>query len=120
MQKTKKTSESIEEKENFKKFKSFLSNRQVQTVSGVFIFLLGIFLAISFVSFFFSWKEDQSLLTEFCQQTRTSSKSIRKNRCFSKLFLYLQRFWNRFFYDSIVAYVDRNLFAFTHQTQKSF
>jgi S-DNA-T family DNA segregation ATPase FtsK/SpoIIIE len=78
MQKTKKTSESIEEKENLRKVKSFLSNRQVQTVSGVFIFLLGVFLAISFVSFFFTWKEDQSLLTEFFNKQEQAQNLLGK------------------------------------------
>ncbi len=78
MQKTKKTSESIEKKEHFTKGEGFLSNRQVQTVTGVFIFLLGVFLAISFVSFFFSWKEDQSLLTEFFNKQEEAQNLLGK------------------------------------------
>jgi S-DNA-T family DNA segregation ATPase FtsK/SpoIIIE len=78
MQKTKKTSESIEEKKYFAKFKGFLNNRQVQTVSGVFLFLFGVFLAIAFVSFFFSWKNDQSLLNEFFNKQEQAQNLLGK------------------------------------------
>ncbi len=49
----------------FKRVSTFFSNRQNQTLLGAFLFLFSIFLTVAFVSFFFSWQEDQSTLTEF-------------------------------------------------------
>ncbi len=48
---------------------AFVNNRQTQTVFGLFIALLGIFLFASFISFFFSWKQDQSTLDSFGDKT---------------------------------------------------
>ena len=45
--------------------KSFFNNRQVQTVLGAFLVFAAIFLVVAFISFFFSWQQDQSTLTEF-------------------------------------------------------
>jgi len=61
-------------KERFVKTKVFFQNRQVQTVLGVFAILFGLFLCISFISFFFSWQDDQSLLNEF-----QNKKEVAKN-----------------------------------------
>lgn len=89
MQKTKTTSESIEKESYLTRFKSFLNNRQVQTVSGVFIFLFGVFLAISFSSFFFSWKDDQSLVTEFFNKQEQAKNLLGKTGAYlSYLFIY--------------------------------
>ena len=65
MKKTKNSKDSNVSKERFSKSKEVLQNRQVQTVAGVFIFLFGICLFIAFVSFIFSWQEDQSTLDQF-------------------------------------------------------
>jgi len=48
---------------------SFLKTKQTQTIFGTFLLLLAVFLAISFLSFFFSWQEDQSTLTQFADKT---------------------------------------------------
>lgn len=73
MKKSKK--EKAIKKERFVKTKAFFNNRQVQTVLGVFIFLFGVFLFISFSSFLFSWQDDQSMLTEF-QDKNVISKNL--------------------------------------------
>ncbi|CAM1340709.1 FtsK/SpoIIIE family DNA translocase [Tenacibaculum amylolyticum] len=43
----------------------FFKNRQTQTILGAFLVLFAVFLCIAFISFFFTWQEDQSILTEF-------------------------------------------------------
>ncbi|WP_420553121.1 DNA translocase FtsK [Tenacibaculum aiptasiae] len=52
----------------FKKVSSFFSNRQNQTITGAFLILFSIFLTVAFISFFFSWQEDQSTLTQFADK----------------------------------------------------
>ncbi|WP_442266114.1 DNA translocase FtsK 4TM domain-containing protein [Tenacibaculum sp. ZS6-P6] len=49
----------------FKQANEFFKNRQTQTILGVFLVLFAIFLCVAFISFFFSWEYDQSILTEF-------------------------------------------------------
>ena len=61
-----------------KEFLVFLKNRQTQTVIGLFFLLLSLFLFISFISFFFSWQEDQSNLTEFTNRNLTSKNLLGK------------------------------------------
>ncbi|WP_028892688.1 DNA translocase FtsK [Tenacibaculum sp. 47A_GOM-205m] len=53
----------------FKRIGSFFSNRQNQTILGFFLLLFSIFLTVAFISFFFSWQEDQSTLTQFADRT---------------------------------------------------
>ncbi|RKF03276.1 S-DNA-T family DNA segregation ATPase FtsK/SpoIIIE [Tenacibaculum lutimaris] len=53
----------------FKRIDSFFSNRQNQTILGFFLLLFSIFLTVAFISFFFSWQEDQSTLTQFADRT---------------------------------------------------
>lgn len=49
----------------FKQISDFLKNRQTQTILGVFLVLFSLFLFVAFISFFFSWEYDQSILNEF-------------------------------------------------------
>tara|TARA_B100000809_G_scaffold63282_1_gene59975 strand:- start:20063 stop:22531 length:2469 start_codon:yes stop_codon:yes gene_type:complete len=89
MRKNKKEKEIIPKKEHFTKTKVFFQNRQVQTVAGVFTFLLGIFLFISFVSFLFTWQEDQSILTEFLNKEVNSKNLLGKiGASISHFFIY--------------------------------
>ncbi len=46
----------------------FLKNRQTQTVLGAFLVLFAVFLCVAFISFFFSWQEDQSTLHNFANR----------------------------------------------------
>lgn len=57
------------QKSIIKRIKSFFSNRQNQTILGFFLILFFIFLTVAFVSFFFSWQEDQSTLNQFANRT---------------------------------------------------
>ncbi|MDY0781448.1 DNA translocase FtsK [Tenacibaculum sp. IB213877] len=72
--KTKKTSN----KSFFKQFSDFFTNRQTQTILGAFLMLFGVFLIIAFISFFFSWQEDQSGLTEFANRSITTKNLLGK------------------------------------------
>ncbi len=65
MAKKKKTITKTARKPIFQGTKSFFKNRQTQTIIGLFIALFAIFLFISFVSFLFSWQQDQSQLSNF-------------------------------------------------------
>jgi len=56
-----KTSKPLQKKEQII---AFVNNRQTQTIAGLFISLFGVFLFTSFISFFFSWRADQSTLTQ--------------------------------------------------------
>jgi len=49
--------------------KSFFNNRQTQTILGAFLIFSAIFLTVAFISFFFSWQQDQSTLSEFYNKT---------------------------------------------------
>lgn len=87
MKKSKK--EKAIKKERFVKTKAFFNNRQVQTVLGVFIFLFGVFLFISFASFLFTWQDDQSLLSEFQDKTLVSKNLLGKiGATISHFFIY--------------------------------
>jgi S-DNA-T family DNA segregation ATPase FtsK/SpoIIIE len=57
---------------------SFLKTKQMQTILGSFLLLFAIFLAISFLSFFFNWQEDQSTLSQFSNKLVTSKNLLGK------------------------------------------
>ena len=48
---------------SFKKITSFLKNKNYQIIFGTTLFLLGVYLFIAFISFFFSWQIDDSLVS---------------------------------------------------------
>ena len=50
-------------------FVNFLKSRQIQTVIGSFLLLFSISLLVAFISFFFNWQEDQSIIHEFSNKT---------------------------------------------------
>ncbi|NJB81791.1 FtsK/SpoIIIE family DNA translocase [Wenyingzhuangia aestuarii] len=60
------------------KIQEFVNNRQTQTVVGLFIALFGVFLFTSFVSFFFSWKQDQSTLSQLGDKTVVAQNLLGK------------------------------------------
>jgi S-DNA-T family DNA segregation ATPase FtsK/SpoIIIE len=71
----KKTKTSTKKKNTrFKAISAFFKSRQTQTIIGVFFILFAIFLSVAFISFFFSWQEDQSIINQF-----TDKNSISKN-----------------------------------------
>jgi len=57
---------------------AFLKNRQTQTIIGVFFMLFALFLAIAFISFFFTWQDDQSALTQLGNKELKSSNLLGK------------------------------------------
>jgi len=65
----------------------FLKSRQTQTVIGSFLILFSLFLFVAFVSFFFSWQEDQSIVSEF------SDKSVQSNNLLGKVGASLSHFF---------------------------
>ncbi len=70
MAKKKTTVQKKQPKQNIsKRVTAFFSNRQNQTLLGAFLFLFSIFLTVAFISFFFSWQEDQSTLTQYYNRT---------------------------------------------------
>jgi len=61
-----------------KRVRIFFSNRQTQTILGAFLGLFAIFLTIAFISFFFSWQEDQSTLLQFADKQVVTKNSLGK------------------------------------------
>lgn len=57
---------------------SSLKSRQAQTILGFFLMLFSLFLCIAFISFFFSWQEDQSALNHLSDKTVKSSNLLGK------------------------------------------
>ncbi len=73
----------------FKQISEFFKSRQTQTISGVFLVLFSIFLCIAFISFFFSWEEDQSILTELSNKQIKAKNLLGKiGSSLSHIFLY--------------------------------
>lgn len=71
----------------FKKITSFLSNKHNQTILGAFLVLFSIFLTVAFISFFFSWQDDQSALSQF------SNKAIPTKNLLGKIGAKLSNFF---------------------------
>ena len=44
---------------------TFFKSRQTQTIIGSFLLLFSLFLLVAFISFFFSWQDDQSVISQF-------------------------------------------------------
>jgi DNA segregation ATPase FtsK/SpoIIIE, S-DNA-T family len=57
---------------------SSLKTRQTQTIIGFFLILFSLFLCIAFISFFFSWQEDQSTLNYLSDKTVKSKNLLGK------------------------------------------
>ena len=67
----------------------FLRNRQFQTVIGSFLILFSLFLFVAFISFFFHWQQDLSIINEF---TNSNAKGVnllgKVGATLSNLFIY--------------------------------
>ncbi len=72
--KSKKSSVLSSKKEAF----SFLKSKQAKTLIATFLVLFSIFLGVAFVSFFFSWQEDQSTLHLFVDKSITTKNLLGK------------------------------------------
>ncbi|APZ47642.1 DNA translocase FtsK [Polaribacter reichenbachii] len=68
---------------------SFLKTRQTQTIFGFFLIIFSLFLCIAFISFFFSWQEDQSVLNKLADKTIKSKNLLGKiGASLSHFFIY--------------------------------
>ncbi|MBV1888130.1 MAG: DNA translocase FtsK [Urechidicola sp.] len=65
MAKKKKPTKPKEKAPRLQKTKALLTNRQTQTIIGLFLTLFAIFLFVAFASFLFNWQIDQSETSEF-------------------------------------------------------
>ncbi len=61
-----------------KRFNNSIKNRKNQVIIGIFFMFLSAFFIITFIDFFFSWQQDQSILTEFTDRTIKSQNQTGK------------------------------------------
>ena len=67
----------------------FLRNRQFQTVIGSFLILFSLFLFVAFISFFFHWQQDLSIINEFTNLNAKGENLLGKvGAILSNLFIY--------------------------------
>ncbi len=71
----------------FAQVKSFFNNGQTQTVLGAFFVCIAICLVVAFISFFFSWQQDQSTISEFY------NKAVKPNNLLGKAGANLSHFF---------------------------
>ena len=72
-----------------KKKSSFKLSRKNKIILGSFLIVLSIALFISFVSYYFTWQEDQSLLTEFKDRNNEAANLLNKfGAAISHFFIY--------------------------------
>ncbi len=71
----KKVNKSSSKKFSFPKFQL---GKQQQIILGVFFMILGLALTISFISYFFTWQADQSILTEFADREEQAQNLLNK------------------------------------------
>ena len=91
MAKKKKTTVKKTKTPRFEGTKSFLKNRQTQTVFGFFLVIFSIFLLVAFVSFLFSWKVDQSELSEFANRSSSVKNLLGKiGHSLSNIYLFIK------------------------------
>lgn len=75
----KKTKASTKKKNTvFRTIRTFFNSRQTQTIIGVFFILFSIFLFVAFVSFFFTWQDDHSIISQFTDQNISSKNWLGK------------------------------------------
>ena len=68
---------------------TFFKSRQTQTVIGSFLILFSLFLLVAFISFFFSWQGDQSIVTQFSDKTVSTENLLGKvGASLSHFFIY--------------------------------
>ncbi|WP_075343234.1 FtsK/SpoIIIE family DNA translocase [Tenacibaculum agarivorans] len=70
-----KKTKKVEKTPTFNQVSEFFKNRQTQTIIGVFLVLFALFLFVAFISFFFSWEEDHSIIGEF-QNKQLKAKNL--------------------------------------------
>ncbi|MDC9722751.1 MAG: DNA translocase FtsK [Urechidicola sp.] len=89
MARKKKSTKATKKEPSFKKTKTFLSNKQTQTIFGLFLTLFAVFLFVAFTSFLFNWEIDQSELSEFFNKDANVHNLLGKlGHIFSVFFIY--------------------------------
>jgi len=89
MAKNKTTSPKTPKKPRFQKTKLFLESRQTQTIFGLFLMAFSIFLFASFISYLFTWQEDQSQIARFTDKAVNVKNLLGKlGASLSNLFIY--------------------------------
>ncbi|NAS30036.1 DNA translocase FtsK [Flavobacteriaceae bacterium R38] len=73
----KKTDKKTTTRKKTKSF-SFTVPKQYQIVFGTMLMLLGIAMFIAFISYFFTWQQDQSLLSDFANRNAEAKNIMRK------------------------------------------
>ena len=91
---------------------SFVLTKQQKIIWGAFLFILGIALFLSFISYFFSWKADHNIIGNF-----TNRENITQNWLnifganIGDLFVY-NGFGGSFLNHCFFAHTDRNFLLF--------
>jgi S-DNA-T family DNA segregation ATPase FtsK/SpoIIIE len=67
--KTKKTTKSTSKIKKPNPVVVFFKSKQTQTVLGSFLILFALFLLVAFISFFFHWQEDQSIVNQMAHKS---------------------------------------------------
>ncbi len=89
MARKKKSTKATKKEPRFQKTKTFLSNKQTQTIFGLFLTLFAVFLFVAFTSFLFNWKVDQSELSQFLNKDSSVHNLLGKfGHIFSVFFIY--------------------------------
>lgn len=89
MARKKKSTKTTKKEPSFQKAKTFLSNKQTQTIFGLFLTLFAVFLFIAFTSFLFNWEIDQSEISEFLNKDAAVNNLLGKfGHIFSVYFIY--------------------------------
>ena len=61
-----------------KKPRSYKLSKQNKIILGSLLILVSIFLTLAFLSFYFNWKDDQSLLSEFGERNEEAKNLLKK------------------------------------------
>ncbi|TMM57084.1 DNA translocase FtsK [Maribacter algarum] len=61
-----------------KKPRSYKLSKQNKIILGSLLIVASIFLTLAFISFYFNWKDDQSLLTEFGERNEEAKNLLKK------------------------------------------
>ncbi|NER13950.1 DNA translocase FtsK [Leptobacterium flavescens] len=85
----KKTDKKTTARKKTKPAKSFSVPKQYQIIFGTLLMLFSIGLLVAFVSYFFTWQQDQSLLSDFANRNSEAKNLMRKfGASVSHLFIY--------------------------------
>tara|TARA_B110001450_G_scaffold235073_1_gene239496 strand:- start:224 stop:2620 length:2397 start_codon:yes stop_codon:yes gene_type:complete len=84
----KKTLKNSKKKTSKFDFNKIILNKQQKTILGSFLFLFGILMCIAFISYIFSWKEDQSEIGYLSRNSETKNVANIFGASISHIFIY--------------------------------